>query len=67
MAAGIRLGCRSWRDYRRVLRHSGRAVADFILLDGPARTLVNMALVGGVGFAYLLALYPMGGRKAVVV
>ena len=62
LAAGIRLGCRSWRDYRRVLRHSGRAVADFILLDGPARTLVNMALVGGVGFAYLLALYPLGVR-----
>ena len=62
LAAGVWMGCRSWGSYKRVLRHSGRAVADFILLDGPARTLVNMALVGGIGFAYLLALYPMGVR-----
>ena len=52
--AGVRLGCRSWGDYRRILRHSGRAVADFIILDSPGRCFVNMALVGAVGFAYLL-------------
>lgn len=62
LAAGLWLGCRSWRNYSRVMHHSGRAVADFILLEGPARTLVNMALVGGIGFAYLLALYPFGVR-----
>lgn len=62
LAAGIALGCRSWRDYRRIFRHSGRAVADFILLDGPGPALVNMAMVGAVGFAYLLALYPAGVR-----
>lgn len=55
LAAGVVLGCRSWRDYRLILRHSGRAVADYILLDGPARTFVNMALVGAIGLAYLLA------------
>ena len=32
------------------------------MLDGPGPTLVNMALVGSVGFAYLLALYPLGVR-----
>lgn len=47
--AGVRLGCRSWSDYRRILRHSGRAVADFIILDSAGRCFVNMALVGGVG------------------
>ena len=52
--AGVRLGCRSWSDYRRILRHSGRAVADFIILDSAGRCFVNMALVGGVGLAYLL-------------
>lgn len=62
LGAGAALGCRRWRDYRPILRHSGRAVADFILLDGPAVTLVNMALMGGIGFLYLLTLYPMGVR-----
>ncbi|MDE7244162.1 MAG: DUF1576 domain-containing protein, partial [Oscillospiraceae bacterium] len=62
LAAGIRLGCRSWDMYKRVLHHSGRAVADFVLLDGPGCTLVNMALVGLIGLAYLLALYPLGVR-----
>lgn len=62
LAAGIALGCRSWQAYSRIFRHSGRAVADFILLDGPGLALVNMAAVGAVGFAYLLALYPLGVR-----
>lgn len=62
LGAGAALGCRSRGEYRHILHHSGRAVADFILLDGPGPTLVNMALVGAVGFAYLLALYPWGVR-----
>lgn len=53
-AAGVLLGCRSVGDYLRILRHSGRAVADFIVLDPPGRCFVNMALVGAVGFIYLL-------------
>ena len=62
LGAGVLMGCRRWDDYRHILHHSGRAVADFILMDGPAPTMVNMALVGGIGFAYLLALYPFGVR-----
>lgn len=62
LGAGVLTGCRTWRDYKHILHHSGRAVADFILLDGPGPTLVNMALVGGIGFGYLLALYPWGVR-----
>ena len=50
---GAALGCRSPRRYARLLRHSGRAVADFILLDGPAETFVNMGLTGAIGAAYL--------------
>lgn len=61
-ACGVLLGCRSPGAYRRVLRHSGRAVADFIILDGPGIALVNMALVGSVGLAYLLMLYGQGVR-----
>lgn len=56
LTAGILMGCRSVGDYRKILHHSGRAVADFIIMDGPGRTLVNMALVGAIGFAYLMAL-----------
>ncbi len=59
---GVVLGCRKWRTYKHLLRHSGRAVADFILLDGVAPTFVNMALVGAVSLAYILALYPQGVR-----
>ena len=62
LVAGICLGCRSWRDYRPILRHSGRAVADFILLDQLGPCFVNMALVGAVGFGYLLLLMPLGVR-----
>ena len=59
--AGLSMGCR-WPDYKHILHHSGRTVADFVILDGPGPALVNMALVGTVGFAYLLALYPFGVR-----
>ena len=62
LCAGIASGCRSWDAYRRVLRHSGRAVADFVLLDGPGLALVNMALTGAIGFGYLLILYRWGVR-----
>ena len=62
LVLGIVLGCRNWRTYKRLWRHSGRAVADFILLDGVAPTFVNMALVGAVSLAYILALYPLGVR-----
>ena len=62
LVTGICLGCRSWRDYRPILRHSGRAVADFFLMDAPGACFVNMALVGAVGFGYLLLLMPLGVR-----
>ena len=61
-ALGVALGCRSWNAYRRILHHSGRAVADFFALDGLPVTFVNMALVGGIGLVYLLALQvPLNG------
>lgn len=34
------------RCIRRVMRHPGRAVADFVLMDGPGVTLLNMGLMG---------------------
>lgn len=37
-----------------IFRHPGRAVADFILMDGVGSTLMNMALVGSFGLTYIL-------------
>ena len=59
---GIILGCKSYGDYKRILRHSGRSVADFILLDDVAVAFVNMAIVGLIGLLYILMLYPLGVR-----
>jgi len=61
-AAGILLGCRSWKQYKRILTHSGRAVADFFALEGLGTTFVNMALVGAIGLIYLQAMrVPLNG------
>lgn len=59
---GVALGCRSWKNYRRILSHSGRAVADFFALEGLGITFVNMALVGAVGLLYLMLMrVPLNG------
>lgn len=60
--SGMMRGCQDWNTYKKVLRHSGRAVADFVILDGSSITLVNMAATGLIGFFYLMALYPFGVR-----
>lgn len=62
LVLSIVLGCKSWKDYKPILRHSGRSVADFILLDGVAVAFANMAMVGLVALLYVLALYPLGVR-----
>lgn len=59
---GLLCGCRSWKAYRRLMRHSGRVVTDFFALEGLGPTFVNMALVGGVGLLYLtLVGVPLNG------
>ena len=42
------------KELFRITRHPGRAVADFVLMDGPGPTLMNMALVGMVCLSYIL-------------
>ncbi len=62
LVLGILLGCRSLKKYRRILTHSGRAVADFFVLEGLGATFVNMALVGLIGLIYLtLVGVPLNG------
>ena len=37
-----------------IFTHPGRAVADFVLMDGPGATLMNMGLVGALTLTYIL-------------
>ncbi len=38
----------------KLMRHPGRAVADFVLMDGPGTTLINMGIVGSICLTYIL-------------
>lgn len=38
----------------RIMRHPGRAVADFVLMDGPGVTLMNMGIMGIAAEAHVL-------------
>ena len=38
----------------KIFKHPGRAIADFVIMDGPGATLMNMALVGIVTQTYIL-------------
>ncbi len=37
-----------------IFKHPGRAVADFVLMDGAGASLINMGLVGIIGLTYIL-------------
>lgn len=39
---------------KKIMRHPGRAVADFVLMDGVGTTFMNMGLVGIVSVTYIL-------------
>ena len=43
-----------FRSAVRILRHSGRAIADFVLLDGYPVTLINMGILGICATLYVL-------------
>ena len=38
----------------KILKHPGRAIADFVIMDGPGATLMNMALLGMFAETYVL-------------
>ncbi len=42
------------KDLLKIFRHPGRAVADFVLMDGPGVTLMNMSLTTMGAFVYAL-------------
>lgn len=44
----------SWQSVCHIMRHPGRAVADFILMDGVGPTFMNMGIVGSVCLSYII-------------
>lgn len=38
----------------KILAHPGRAVADFVMMDGPGNTLMNMGIMGLTALVYLM-------------
>ena len=41
-------------QYRKILRHPGRAVADFVIMNGAGATLFNMGTMGVIALTYVL-------------
>lgn len=50
------LWLREWKISRlwKILKHPGRAIADFVIMDGPGATLMNMSVVGILAETYIL-------------
>lgn len=55
---GLYLNHGNVKDLLKIWKHPGRAVADFVLMEGVGSTLMNMALVGSICVTYI---YLIGG------
>lgn len=53
---GYILNGKSFDNYRKIFRHSGRAVADFTVMDGNAIAFINMGVLGIFSVTYLIVL-----------
>lgn len=51
---GKLLNNRSLKEYKKLMKYSGRLVTDFVTLNGFGLTLINMALLGFMSMAYVL-------------
>lgn len=51
---GVWLNQKSFKGFMHLLKHPGRAVADFVMMDGEGVTLINMGLVGALSVTYIL-------------
>ncbi len=51
---GFWMNQKSLKGIKHLLKHPGRAVADFVMMDGEGVTLINMGMVGIVGLTYIL-------------
>lgn len=45
------------KNLLKVFKHSGRAVADFVLMDGPGVTLMNMSLTAAAALTYAMLIH----------
>ena len=50
---GLYLCGGKWKGIGKVWKHPGRAVADFVLMEGEGNTLMNMALMGALCTTYI--------------
>ncbi|MBQ9140182.1 MAG: DUF1576 domain-containing protein [Lachnospiraceae bacterium] len=53
---GIFLSGGKIKGLQKILKHPGRAVADFVLMEGVGTTFVNMGIVGMIALTYILLL-----------
>ncbi len=51
---GWKLNGKSFKNYRKLMKHSGRLVSDFIIMEGFPITLVNMGILGFLMTLYVL-------------
>lgn len=51
---GLVINSGKLRNLFRLFQRPGRAVTDFVLMDGPGAALMNMGLVGMIGLTYIL-------------
>lgn len=51
---GFFMNGKSMKGLKHLLKHPGRAVADFVMMDGEGVTLINMGMVGIVALTYVL-------------
>lgn len=51
---GWKLNGKSFKNYKKLMKHSGRLVTDFIILEGFPTTLINMGILGFIMTLYVL-------------
>lgn len=52
----------SFKGYKNITKHSGRLVADFVLMEGQGLTIINMGFLGVLVLTYLLVINaPLNG------
>lgn len=51
---GLILSKGQWKGWIRIMRHPGRAVADFVYMDGVGATFLNMGVVGTMATTFIL-------------
>ncbi|MBM7615665.1 DUF1576 domain-containing protein [Alkaliphilus hydrothermalis] len=59
MIVGLYFNKNSFKGYKSLLKRTGRSVQDFVVLEGFGLSLINMALLGFICIAYILA---VGGQ-----